>query len=165
MTTNNNLDYLFADAEVPFGHPGRNFDNTPAYFDHSPITGQGPEPDYTPDEPDPIVHYAPGDRPLCGNESMTAVYTDEPDAVAGCDECLEPRRRGPAGPQRLPRPLPSLPAGDHRPGAGWNGAGRSGGPARTADGRDGDVMPQKALNTKRKPIPAHRINIRGGGGR
>ena len=89
MTTNNNLDYLFADAEVPFGHPGRNFDNTPAYFDHSPITGQGPEPDYTPDEPDPIVHYAPGDRPLCGNESMTAVYTDEPDAVAGCDECLE----------------------------------------------------------------------------
>ena len=22
-----------------------------------------------------IVHYGPGDRPLCGNESITAVYT------------------------------------------------------------------------------------------
>ena len=58
-------------------------------FRHSPAQDQDPEPDYTPDEPDPVVHYAPGDRPLCGNESMTAVYTDEPDAVAGCDECLE----------------------------------------------------------------------------
>ena len=47
------------------------------------------DPDHTPDEPDPIVHYSPGDRPLCGNESMTAVYTDEPDAVPGCAECLE----------------------------------------------------------------------------
>ena len=26
MTTNNNRDALFADAKLPFGHPGRNFD-------------------------------------------------------------------------------------------------------------------------------------------
>ena len=32
MTTNNNLDALFADAELPFGHPGRRFDDTPEYF-------------------------------------------------------------------------------------------------------------------------------------
>ena len=35
------------------------------------------------------VHYAPGDRPLCSNESMTAVYTEDPAAVSGCRECLE----------------------------------------------------------------------------
>ena len=28
MTTTNNLDALFADAEPPFGHPGRRFDDT-----------------------------------------------------------------------------------------------------------------------------------------
>ena len=33
MTTTNNLDALFADAEPPFGHPGRRFDDTSEYFD------------------------------------------------------------------------------------------------------------------------------------
>ena len=28
------------------------------------------------------VHYAPGDRPLCGSESITAAYTDDPALVA-----------------------------------------------------------------------------------
>ena len=32
MTTTNNLDTLFADAEPPFGHPGRRFDDTSEYF-------------------------------------------------------------------------------------------------------------------------------------
>ena len=50
---------------------------------------QGPEPDYTPDEDGRVVHYGPGDRPLCGNDSMTAVYTDDPAAVSGCADCLE----------------------------------------------------------------------------
>ena len=72
MTASHNLNKLFAGAEPPFGHPGRNFDDAPQHLDPTPITGQGPEPDYTPDEPDPVVHYAPGDRPLCGNDSMTA---------------------------------------------------------------------------------------------
>ena len=89
MTTNNNLDALFADAEIPFGHPGRSFDNTPEYFDHSPLIDQGPERDYTLDEEEGMVHYAPGDRPLCGDDSVTAVYTDEPAGVPGCADCLE----------------------------------------------------------------------------
>ena len=37
MTTNNNLDVLFADAELPLGHPGQRFDDTPEYLDHSPL--------------------------------------------------------------------------------------------------------------------------------
>ena len=78
MTTNNNLDALFTDAELPFGHPGRRFDDTPEYFDHSPLLDQEPERDYTPDKDGGVVHYAPGDRPLCGDDSMTAVYTDDP---------------------------------------------------------------------------------------
>ena len=50
MTTNNDLDALFADAELPFGHPGRRFDDTPEGFDPSPLVDQEPEPDYTSDE-------------------------------------------------------------------------------------------------------------------
>ena len=42
-----------------------------------------------PDRDDARVHYAPGDHPLCGTESMAAVYTDDPALVAGCPDCLE----------------------------------------------------------------------------
>ena len=35
------------------------------------------------------VHYAPGDRPLCGAESWAASYTDDPAQVQGCEDCLE----------------------------------------------------------------------------
>ena len=31
----------------------------------------------------------PATAPLCGNESITAVYTDDPTGVTGCAECLE----------------------------------------------------------------------------
>ena len=90
MTTNNNLDALFADAELPFGHPGRRSDDTPEGFSQSPPpVNQGPELDYTPDEYRRVVHYAPGDRPLCGNDSVTAVYTDDPALVSGYRERLE----------------------------------------------------------------------------
>ena len=51
--------------------------------------GQEPDPDYTPDEDGRVVHYGPGDRPLCGNDAVTAVYTDDPALVSGCRECLE----------------------------------------------------------------------------
>ena len=44
---------------APFGHPGRQFDDTPEYFDPSPLQAQRPEPDYTPDDVDAVVHYAP----------------------------------------------------------------------------------------------------------
>ena len=39
--------------------------------------------------PDVAIHYEPGGRPLCGAESWLAVYTDDPDQVSGCDDCLE----------------------------------------------------------------------------
>ena len=91
MTTNNNLDALCADAELPFGHPGRWFDDTPESFDRSPLVNQGPERDYTPveDEGLSVVHYSPGDSPLCHNDCANAVYTDDPDQVHGCEDCLE----------------------------------------------------------------------------
>ena len=50
MASSNNLDALFADGELPFGHPGRRFDDTPEGFSQSPLVDQGPERDYTPDE-------------------------------------------------------------------------------------------------------------------
>ena len=86
MTSNNNLDALFADAELPFGHPGRNFDDRPAgYSDfddrHEPTPVDPPE--------EGIVHYGPGDRPLCGDESPYAAHTDDSHQVAGCQDCLE----------------------------------------------------------------------------
>ena len=35
------------------------------------------------------VHYGPGDRPLCGAESWLAIFTENPDEVSGCADCLE----------------------------------------------------------------------------
>ena len=89
MASSNNLDALSQDGDLPFGHPGPNFDDTPEGFEPSPLVDQGPERDCMPDEDDAIVHYAPGGHPLCGTESMTAVYTDDPALVAGCPDCLE----------------------------------------------------------------------------
>ena len=89
MASSNNLDALSADGELPFGHPGRRSDDTPEGFSQSPPVDQGPELDYTPDEYSRVIHYGPGDRPLCGNDSVTAVYTDDPALVSGCRECLE----------------------------------------------------------------------------
>ena len=50
---------------------------------------QEPGRNYTPDEDVRVVHYAPGNRPLCGNDSITRVYTDDPAKVQGCDDCSE----------------------------------------------------------------------------
>ena len=84
--TNDNLDALFEHSEVPFGQPVRNFDDTPPGYDdfdnrYEPHPGDPPE--------ENVVHYGPGDRPLCGEESPWAVHTTEPGQVAGCEECLE----------------------------------------------------------------------------
>ena len=89
MASSNNLDALSQDGELPFGHPGSRFDDTPEGFEPSPLVDHGPERDCMPDGDDTIVHYAPGEHPLCGTESMTAVYTDDPALVAGCPDCLE----------------------------------------------------------------------------
>ena len=42
MASGNNLDALFADGELPFGHPGRRFDDTPEGFDHDHRMDQEP---------------------------------------------------------------------------------------------------------------------------
>ena len=86
MTKAIDLGTLFAETELPFGHPGRNFDDTPAsygdfYDRYEPWPVDPPE--------ENTVHYGPGNRPLCGNESVTAVYTDDPNQVQGCEDCLE----------------------------------------------------------------------------
>ena len=83
------LDALSQDEELPFGPPRRRSDDTPEGFDRRTLMDQGSERDYTSDDVDAVVHYAPDDRPLCGNDSMTAVYTDDPALVAGCADCLE----------------------------------------------------------------------------
>ena len=79
MTKTSHLDTLFADAEIPFGHPGRNFDSFDSQYEPPPVDPPKEE----------IVHYGPGYRPLCGEEDEVTVHTDDPHQVAGCDDCLE----------------------------------------------------------------------------
>ena len=86
MVSNRKLDDLFDDAELPFGHPGRNFDETPAELDQSDDRYEPPPVD-PPDEG--IVHYGPGNQPLCGSESHLAVHTDNPAQVRGCQDCMD----------------------------------------------------------------------------
>ena len=38
---------------------------------------------------DVVVHYGPGDRPLCGAEAWTAAHSPDPHQVRGCGDCLE----------------------------------------------------------------------------
>ena len=103
MTKTINLDALFSDAELPFGHLGRNFDDTPEHFDHRDDRYEPPP--VGPPEED-VIHYGPGDRPLCGDESPFASRLRGVPGAGG---------RGPAGPGHPVRGLlPPLPTGDHR---------------------------------------------------
>ena len=104
MASSNNLDALSQDGELPFGHPGRRFDDTPEGFDHDHRMDQEPEPDYTPDEDGDVVHYGPGDRPLCGSESMT---TPEDNATPAGHPGGHPTPP-PAGPPGKPSHIPTL---------------------------------------------------------
>ena len=79
--------------------------------------------DHTPPR---VIHHAPGDRPLCGNESSTAIYSDDPSRVAGCEDCLELVAEGPEEPRLVPRRLRELLAGDLRPGRSCLAAGGPG---------------------------------------
>ena len=80
------------EPELPFGHPGRNFDDTPVYFDDRPLPHHGGPWDAGPADVDAdvAVHYGPGgQRPLCGAERWTALFTEDPAQVSGCADCLE----------------------------------------------------------------------------
>ena len=35
------------------------------------------------------VHYGPGEVPLCGGNPVGVDWSDEPESVAGCDDCLD----------------------------------------------------------------------------
>ena len=35
-----------------------------------------------------VIHYAPGENPLCGDEDPAALCNDRPERVAGCEYCL-----------------------------------------------------------------------------
>ena len=105
--------------------------------------------------PPRVIHYAPGDRPLCGNESSTAVYSDDPRQVAGCGELLA----GDHGPGRScwaagsPAPLPTAArSGEHdtpRPAAL---------PETPGEPPDGDCLhlPPRAENTDGQQPPGNR---------
>ena len=93
---------------------------------------QDPTQDHTPDR---VIHYAPGsvlwpgDRPLCGNESSTAVYSEDPRQVAGCDDCDDQGGQwSSAG--HVDRPGAGQDRGDCR-GQGGRPTGRGGIPVRS----------------------------------
>ena len=86
MTKAIDLSALFADTELPFGHPGRNFDESPAGYSNFHDRYEPPPIDPPEEE---IIHYGPGDSPLCDNDCANAAYTDDPALVAGCADCLE----------------------------------------------------------------------------
>ena len=80
------LDALLEDAEIPFGHLGRNYDDTPVGFDNFDDRYEPPPVDLPGVG---IAHYGPGYWPLCGEEDELALHTDDPHQVVGCGECLE----------------------------------------------------------------------------
>ena len=64
MASSNNLDALFADTEIPFGHSGRRSDDTPEGFSQSPPrVDQRPELDYTRTKTGAWSTTAPGTAP------------------------------------------------------------------------------------------------------
>ena len=116
MASSNNLGALSQDGDLPFGHPGPNFDDTPEGFEPSPLVDQGPERDCMPDEDhDAIVPLRPGrtstlrdrehDRGLHGRPGPGGRMPRLPGTG-----CREPGRG-----QRALGELPPLPAGDLRP--------------------------------------------------
>ena len=79
---------LMHEPELPFVHPGRSFDDTAGFDGFDGFNDRyEPRPVDPPEEG--IVHYGPGDQPLCGAESWLAVHTADPAQVQGCQDCLE----------------------------------------------------------------------------
>ena len=99
---------------------------------------------------DGIVHYGPGDRPLCGNNSMTAVYTDEPNQVAGCPDCLELVAEDLKDLDTQHGGYCSTVGVRSPPRAESSGGAWSGSHARTVRGADGD---EPVIHNQRATIP------------
>ena len=82
MTTNGSADDLLGDMQSQAEGPERKVDDTPAHFER-----------YEPSPEDArrrdIVHYGPGNQPLCGDEDELALHTQDPHQVAGCEDCRE----------------------------------------------------------------------------
>ena len=112
MTKAIDLSALFTDTELPFGHPGRNFDESPAGYSNFHDRYEPPPIDPPEEE---IIHYGPGDSPLCDNDCANAAYTDDPALVAGCADCLELAAEDLEKDNEHLGELPPLPAGDLRP--------------------------------------------------
>ena len=122
-------------AGLPSGHPVRNFDGTRPHDDGFDDHCE-PRPVDPPGEG--IVHYGPGDRPICGEESGLAVHMEDPHRVTGCDECLEVVAEASAIPTTT---LATACTARSRsaPWAAWPGGGWCGGRACTVDAQAGDV--------------------------
>ena len=82
MTTNGSAGDLLGDMQSQADGPERKVDDTPAHFER-----------YEPSPEDArrrdIVHYGPGNQPLCGDEDELALHTQDPHQVAGCEDCRE----------------------------------------------------------------------------
>ena len=113
MTKAIDLSALFADTELPFGHPVRNFDES--LVGYSDFLDRYEPPPIDPPEQE-IIHYGPSDSPLLRQRVHDCGLLRRPPPSYWLRRLPRARRRGPAGPERLPRTLTSLPAGNHRPG-------------------------------------------------
>ena len=136
MTTNNNLDALFADAELPFGHPGRrNFDDSPAGYTDFDDRYEPPPVDPPEEERRPLRPPATG--PSAATRAPFAGLHRRPDSGR-----LRPAWSSSPRTCRTRTPITgataSTAAGRSPPPAPSNGAGWSGGHARTAEGQDGN---------------------------
>ena len=121
MASSNNLDALSADGELPFGHPGHRVRRhaRKALSQSPPVdqeTGAGL---HAGRRPQAWSTTAPGTAPCAANDSVTAVYTDDPAAGVRLPRMPGAGGRGPCSDDNeYLRPLPALPGGDHRPGRG-----------------------------------------------
>ena len=59
-----------------------------------------------------VVHYAPGDSPLCGLGESPEPMTPDPELVRGCGDCLELVAEAPGRPEHIHGPLPPLQSGN-----------------------------------------------------
>ena len=82
MTTNGSAGDLFNNLQLQADDPERKVDDRPSHserYEPSPLGAIRRD----------IVHYGPGNRPLCGEDDDLVQHTQDPHQVSGCEECLE----------------------------------------------------------------------------